>query len=141
MTEEYSKPRKPRYFIAIFGDPVGPPGKDRIEDGRYIPHTEHWPSGIAEGDVMLLYCTGSYSGHEQEAPSIGIVLRADSSANAIYYRHLPLIQPIDMDNVRNRLLPEDRQKFENRRFSTFWIFEIERASFKRLAEGCEVSWP
>ncbi len=131
----------PRYFIAIFGDPIGPPPKDHIEDGRYIPHVDHWPFGIAAGDVVVLYCTGSYPGHEQEAPGIGVVIGADKSENAIRYRYLPFGQPIAMDTIRNRLLPEDGEKFEHRRFSTFWIFEIQRTSFKRLADQCRVNWP
>lgn len=135
------KLREPRYFIAIFGDPVGPPLKDKIEDGRYIPHPDYWPDGIMEGDVMLLYCTGSYGEYYQEAPGIGIVLHADRPANAIYYRYLPFDQTISMDDIRNRLLPADRDKFEYRRFSTYWIFEIERESFRQVTKGHQIKWP
>lgn len=141
MASEYHRLVAPRYFIAIFGDPVGPPCKDRIEDGRYITHVDHWPSGIAAGDVLLLYCTGFYVEHEQEAPGIGVVHSTDAHENAIYYRYLPFHQPVDMNTIRDCLLPEDKDKFENRRFSTFWIFQIQRASFKRLANQCRVDWP
>lgn len=55
MAMEVKKNRNPYYFIAVFGDPVGPPPKDKVEDGRYIPHPQHWPNSIMEGDVMLLY--------------------------------------------------------------------------------------
>ncbi len=141
MAMELHKLRGPRYFIAVFGDPVGPPLKDKIEDGRYIPHRDHWPDGMMEGDVMLLYCTGSYGEYDQEAPGIGIALRTDRHVNAIYYRYLPFDQTMSMDDIRDRLLPADREKFENRRFSTFWICEIEGASFRQLTQGHQVTWP
>jgi len=136
-----SQVQVPSHFIGIFGDPVGPPKKDRIEDGRYIPHIDHWPSGIKMGDMVLIYCTSSYSGHEQEAPGIGIVLNADTHQNAIYYRYLPFEQPIPMNTIQSNLVPGDRAKFENRRFSTFWIFQIKRSSFKILADPRLLNWP
>jgi len=141
VVKKHSQLQVPSHFIGIFGDPVGPPRKDRIEDGRYIPHINHWPSAIKAGDMILLYCTSSYSGHEQEGPGIGIVLSADTRENAIHYRYLPFEQPITMNAIRSNLLPGDRVKFENRRFSTFWIFEIERSSFKILADPLRLNRP
>ncbi|GEM_PF-1644258 len=131
----------PDYYIAVFGDPVGPPTKDRVEDGRYIPDQNHWPSGIIAGDLMLIYCTESYLGREKEIPGIAIVISADKSNNAIYYRYLPLEQPVTLDDINKCLLPIDKAKFDNRRFSTFWIFKIDRTSFSCVIKGHDINWP
>ena len=128
------------YYVAVFGDPDGLPRKDRVEEGRYIPDSNHWPSGIMEGDILLLYCTGSYVIHSMETPGIGIVLRIDEHANAIFYRYLQLGNPISMEYIQNHFEAADREKFDLRRFSTFWIFEVTKNSFKSAMSKTTIVW-
>ena len=131
----------PKYFIAIFGDPgKAPNNKDKVEEGRYITHPNHWPSSVSKGDIMLLYCTGSYPDHCQEAPGIGVVLELDSINNSIMFRYLPLVDPIDMSTINLGLLSQDARKFGNRRFSTFWIFEILKDSFVNVMLETKINW-
>ena len=87
----------PRYFMAKFGDQISPPGKDPVESGRYIPRGD-WNNSenVQSGDLMFLYCTGSYIGYDKEAPSIGVVLNLKPPD--IYYCHLPLAKSITLDD-------------------------------------------
>jgi hypothetical protein len=130
----------PNYYLAIFGDPEGIPKKDRVEDGRYIPGKCPWPGGIAIGDIVLLYCTGSYIGHFMEAPGIGVVLEADKNANVIQYRYLEFTTPISSSAIEAGLQSPDLQKFKLRRFSTFWIFDITRQSFQSVVGASTFIW-
>jgi len=131
----------PAYYTAIFGDPDGLSKKDRVEDGRYLPGSCPWPLDIKEGDILLLYCTGSYLAHSMEVPGIGIVLQVDQPGNAIYYRYLQLETPISIEAVRSNLDIQDLEKFELRRFSNFWIFDITRQSFKSVIREATFVWP
>lgn len=75
------------------------------------------------------------------APGIGIVLRPDRSENAIYHRYLPFDKPVSMDELKSRFQPIDVANFDLRRFSTFWIFEVQRASFVSAISGFGLLWP
>ena len=128
----------PKYFFAMFGNPK-PPEKDTVESGIYHPDPKHAPFPTKPGDVLLLYCTSSYSKHPMQAPGIGIVLHTDDEI--VYYRYLPLSRPIPKERIEHEFQPDDADKFKNRRFSGFWLFEISRESFARAVGDQAIAWP
>src|SRR4030042_2912685 len=93
--------RKPGYFFAAFGEL----GTDKlpVNSGCYI----HEPgfisnSGISIGDMVLLYCTGSYPDPQWKAPGIGVVLKIDIgiSQEEFHYQYLPFDNPIDWEIIK-----------------------------------------
>ncbi len=118
-----------RYYFAVFGDPH-PPNKDLVESGIYHPDPSRAPFDARPGDVLVLYCTGAYLGHEKQVPGVGIVLGVDDAL--ISYRYVPFSGPVRKPQIDKGLTPEDRQKFGRIRFSTFWLFEISRESFEQV---------
>jgi len=128
----------PKYFFAMFGDPR-PPEKDTIESGIYHPDPKHAPFPTRPGDVLLLYCTGSYRQYPMQAPGLGIVLHTDNEI--VRYRYLTLSQPISKDRIEHEFQPSDADKFKNRRFTGFWLFEISRESFVRAFGNRAIVWP
>jgi len=140
MTQEHIR-LSPHCFVAGFGDPVGPPAKDKVEDGRYVTHPYHWTDNTGKGDILLLYCAGPYAGHRREAPGVGVVAGVNRETDSLCHRYLPLERPLSMDTIRARLTQPDRKRSESRRFSTFWIFGLMDTSFQSLMKDCKVRWP
>jgi hypothetical protein len=130
--------KSPNYFLAIFGDPK-PPEKDTVESGIYHPDPRHAPFGTNPGDVLLLYCTGGYAEHPMRAPGLGVVLQSDDES--VQYRYLPLVEPISKERIEQEFEPSDADKFRNRRFAGFWLFEISRGSFARAVGDKTIKWP
>jgi len=130
--------KNPTYYVAIFGNP-DPPEKDNVESGRY--HLGIRGTGIPgeRGDIMLLYCTGGYAEHYMSIPGIGIILTKTS--DSIYYRYLPLVNPIVKDDIDKYFINEDKKKFTNIRFNSYWLFEISRESFFAATENLSIKWP
>jgi len=128
----------PKYFFTMFGDPT-PPEKDTIESGIYHPDPKHAPFPTKPGDILLLYCTGSYSKYPMQVPGLGIVLHTNDEI--VQYRYLPLSQPISKDRIEREFQRSDADKFRNRRFSGFWLFEIWRESFVRALGDRALVWP
>ena len=127
------------YFLAKFGDQISPPQKDPVESGRYIPR-DNWVNyeNVQVGDLMLLYCTGSYIGYDREVPAIGVVLRVEPPA--IHYRYLPLSKSITLDDMRHSFSQGDKTKLDNLRFDSFNIFTISADSFKHSVESHSIFW-
>ena len=88
---------------------------------------------------MLLYCTGGYAEHYMSIPGIGIILTKTS--DSIYYRYLPLVNPIVKDDIDKYFINEDKKKFTNIRFNSYWLFEISRESFFAATENLSIKWP
>ena len=128
----------PKYFLAVFGDPR-PPEKDVVESGLYHPDPNFAPFPTQRGDLMLLYCTGSYDEYWMRVPGIGIIL--DVKDIVIEYRYLPLSKAISKDTIDQEFEPNDAKKFKNIRFSTHWLFEISKESFVRLIDNRVIKWP
>jgi hypothetical protein len=126
---------KPRYFVAVFGNPGV--DKDKIESGQYDPDPKYAPP-VQSGDLMLLYCTSSYQGHEMEVPGVGVVLGKDS--DFVHYRWLPFTSPIPKSALDSTFGPEDLKKFANIRFSSHWLFEITTASFRGAVGSRCLNW-
>lgn len=129
--------RKPRYFFALFGDPTA--GKPKVETGSY-PHKGYISSlNMIPGDVMLLYCAGSYHTHFMEAPGIGIVL--DTTEDCVSYQYFPLDQPVGWDTIKESL-----KKYTNRLQVLLtkgnWLWEIDdSAAFRDVVKGRQIDWP
>ena len=130
--------KNPTYYVAIFGDP-DPPEKDTVESGRYHLGIRGTDIPGERGDVILLYCTGTYAEHFMTVPGIGIILTKDKES--IYYRYLPLSRPIAKGDVETAFTEEDRNKLSNIRFSSHWLFEISRDSFRNATENISINWP
>ena len=105
----------PKCFVAVYGDPT-PPNKSTVESGQYDPDPRYAPFEPRPGDVLLLYCTGSYSGHSMQIPGIGIVLSVDNTW--IRYRWLPFTEPISKSVIDHSFAEADLRKFANIRFSS-----------------------
>jgi hypothetical protein len=127
----------PRYFVAIFGDPQAP-DKSLVESGKYDPDPRYAPFPTAPGDVMLLYCTNSYTQHSMEIPGVGIVLQTDNEW--IKYRYLPLKEAISKEKLDQSFESADAEKFRNIRFSSHWLFEISQLSFSRTVAAQVIAW-
>ncbi len=128
----------PHYFFAIFGEPA-PPKKDRIESGVYHPDPRRAPFGAKPGDLVLLYGTNTYDDQDARVQGVGVVAGTDDQR--VEYRYFPLSRPIPMHTVEQGFEPADAEKFQNRRFATFWFFEISRESFVRIVGDRTLSWP
>jgi hypothetical protein len=138
MDTEELRMQLPHYYCAVFGDPK-PPEKDEVESGVYHPNPKTGTFLTRPGDLLILYCTRGYAGREMEVPGIGVVL--DQDDQAVRYRYLPLATPIPKAKIERAFVAADLEKFKNRRFSGFWLFEIASASFSATVDIPEIAWP
>ena len=129
---------RPKYYFAMFGDP-DPPKKDKVESGTYHLGIRGTDIPGEPGDIILLYCTSGYMEHFMEVPGIGIILNKDTES--IYYRYLPLSSPISKEYIDKYFADDDLAKYNNRRFSSFWCFEISRESFCGVLRNISINWP
>jgi hypothetical protein len=133
--------RRPNYFLVAFGrlhadtDPV---------DGGVYPHLTDLvtSSGIQAGDVMILYCTAGYPGHDKEAPAIGMVTgltqnQTDPNLTDIHYQYLPLSHPIPLHHVRASI-PNLRTMFIA---AKHLLQDIGPISFRAAVAGRQIDWP
>ncbi len=130
--------KNPNYYVVVFGNPE-PPEKDHVESGRYHLGIRGTDIPGESGDILLPYCTGSYLEHYMSVPGIGIVLTKDT--DSIYYRYLPLSKPISKDHIDQSFTNEDRKKFSNIRFDSFWMFPISSESFRKSLRDILIQWP
>jgi hypothetical protein len=126
----------PRYFIAVFGQPE--PGKKAVESGIYTPDPRYAPFPAQLGDVMLLYCTGSYASYPMQVPGIGIVLRVDREH--VEYRWLPLTEPLSKNHVDKNLDSDDAGKMRLIHLAPYWLFEISQQSFSKILGSRPIAW-
>lgn len=135
--------RKPRYFFAVFGDPVGL-GKAPVDGGCY-PHRKGYSYisnlDMKAADLVLLYCTEDYLKYPKEAPGMGIVTDTETggSQEKFYYHFCPLDPPVDWDTIIANI-PE-LKGCTNFGFSGNWLREISSASFQRALAGRQIKWP
>lgn len=130
--------KNPTYYVVVFGNPK-PPEKERVESGKYHLGIRGTNIPGESGDILLPYCTGSYSEHFMSVPGIGIILSKDS--DSIFYRYLPLSKPISKDNIDRSFTAEDKEKFSNIRFDSFWMFPISSESFRKCLGDSSIDWP
>ncbi len=127
----------PKYFVAVFGDPQQP-NKSLVESGEYDPDPRYAPFSPKPGDVMLLYCTGSYLQRFMQVPGVGVVLGTDMQW--IKYRWLPFKEAIPKARIDTAFEAADLAKFGNIRFSSHWLFEISAGSFSATIADQQVEW-
>jgi hypothetical protein len=127
----------PKCFVAVFGEPQ--PGKSRVESGEYNPAPQYAPFPTEAGDLMLLYCTGSYPQRFMQIAGIGVVLSTDREW--VKYRWLPFKEPIAKSRMDTAFEPADLKKFGNIRLSSHWLFEISLKSFSDTVLNQEIDWP
>ena len=124
--------RAPRYYFAVFGNPWLP-GHVTVEEGHFGVNAG-WPEGIAPGDLVLLYCTGSYARYAKSVPGVGVVTEVDPEQQSFLYDYEPLSRAVALADLRFLFEPRDAAKLANIRFNNHWLFEIAPESF-HLAVG------
>jgi hypothetical protein len=130
--------KEPTYYVAIFGNP-DPPEKDTVESGRYHLGIRGTDIPGERGDILLLYCNGSYAAHFMSVPGIGVILTKHKES--INYRYLPLSKPIPKDHIIRSFTDEDKKKFSNIRFDNFWMFKISRESYCNATKNFSIKLP
>lgn len=128
--------KEPAYYVAIFGNP-DPPEKDTVESGRYHLGIRGTDIPGERGDIILLYCTGSYAEHFMSVPGIGVILTKHKES--INYRYFPLSKPIPKDYIFRSFTDEDKKKFSNIRFDNFGMFKISKESFYNTTKNFSVN--
>ena len=119
---------RPRYYLAVFGDPIQP-DHVTVEEGRFGV-LSGWPIDLAEGDRVLLYCTGGYALYPKSVPGVGVVAEVDHDNRRFFYDYRRLDRPVPLDVLRLAFHPDDRVKLANIRFDSFWLFEIAVKSYR-----------
>ncbi len=122
--------RKPGYYLAVFGDPTLP-DHVTVEEGHFGV-SSGWPSSLAEGDHVLLYCTGSYALYPKSVPGVGVVEEVDHDNRRFFYDYQRLDNRVPLDDLRLALHPDDRIKLANIRFDSFWLFAIAARSYQAV---------
>jgi hypothetical protein len=130
--------KNPTYYVAVFGKPE-PPDKDTADSGRYYLGRRGTDTPGERGDILLLYCTANYADNSMSVPGIGIVLT--KTKESIFYRYLPFTLPISKDQIDKAFTDEDRNKFTNIRFNTYWVFNISHESFSNATRDLIINWP
>lgn len=126
---------RPHHYLAVYGDPDAP-GHVAVEDGRYGHRSQ--PRELAAGDMVLLYCTGTYRQYPQSAPGVGIVTEANWPDRRFRYDYLPFREPVPLEALRFGFEPEDAWKLANIRFDTYWFFRISAQSFRTVLQGARL---
>jgi hypothetical protein len=130
--------KNPTYYVAAFGKPE-PPDYDTVDSGRYYLGIRGTDTPGERGDILLLYCTASDAKNFMSVPGIGIVLT--KTKDYIFYRYLPFASPISKDHIDKTFTDEDRGKFTNIKFNTYWLFDISNESFRNATMGLIIDWP
>lgn len=124
--------RRPHYYLAVFGDPTQP-DHVTVEEGHFGVWSG-WPSEIARGDRVLLYCTGSYALYPKSVPGVGVVEEVDHANRRFFYDYRRLEVRVPLDDLRLALQPDDRVKLASIRFDSFWLFEIGAKSYRTVVD-------
>jgi len=130
----------PKYFIAAFGEKYA--SAHPVHGGEYpLGRLSNRYSYIMKGDVMLLYCTGSYVGHYMEAPAVGVIVDTETSAKeyTLHYRYLQLSEPVPRDTINSSIGAVEKDYFINP--GANFIFEIASTSFQATLKGRYINWP
>jgi hypothetical protein len=132
--------RTPNYFFVVFGRAHC--ATHPVEGGVY-GHDANFisGSGIVAGDVMLLYCCGTYPGHNDEVPGLGIV--TSIITEGIQYQYFPLCHPIPVDWDTMKVTIPELSPLGNRNWTLKGNFlrKISSSSFRAAIVGRQVDWP
>jgi hypothetical protein len=128
----------PHHYVAVFGDPDAL-GHVHVEDGKY--GHRNLPQQLRPGDMVLLYCTGTYLPYPRSVPGIGIVTRVEQATRDFWYDYLPLRQALPLDLLRFRMETADQESLANIRFDTYWFFRVSEQSFRAVMQGALLGLP
>ena len=130
------EPKKPNYFVVVFGDPSN---GDPVESGRY-QSGEGYPDFKAEaGDMLLLYCTNTYTGYETQAPGIGVAF--ETATKELKYRWIKFVTPIPLDQINQKFDADDSQKMRELYQKWRRVFPISAQSFQNVVAGQSLTVP
>lgn len=134
--------RVPNYFIAVFGDTHR--ATYPVEGGVYGHDANYVTSSrITPGDVILLYCCGTYTGHDNEIPGFGILTSIRNNGDGFNYQYLPFCQPINVDWNTMKLNMPELAPPGNRiwHYKGNFLRQISSSSFRATVAGRQVDWP
>jgi len=133
--------RKPNYYFTVFG---GAHEKTHPVDGGVYGHSLSYisGSGISIGDIMLLYCCGTYSKYSDEIPGIGIITKVGKE-DFIYYQYLPLCHPINVDwDIMSKHITELADSGKRIwHYQGNFLRQISSSSFRAAIAGRPIDWP
>ena len=130
---------KPRYFIAVFGDPQ--PDKMPVESGIYTAGPGYPSFTVSPGDVMLLYCTAAYLANSMEIAGLGIVLRIGHNVTEfIEYRWIPFAKAISKVDIDRTFEPADRESMQHLGVKARRLFQITEQSFVSAVSDRMPAW-
>ena len=131
----------PNYFFIVFG---GAHCEAHPVEGGVYGHDANFitSSGIAVGDVVLLYCCGTYPEHYNEIPGLGIVTSIKTD-DGIHYQYFPLCHPIPVNWDTMKVTIPELAPPGNRNWSLKGNFlrKISSSSFRATIAGRQVDWP
>ena len=123
----------PRCYFAVYADPRLP-GHVAIEGGRF--GNRAMPKNMEAGDMVLLYCTGSYPGRAKTVPGIGLVTAVDHGMKDFRYDYVAFEQAVPLEFIRFAMTEDDRQRLANMRRD--FLFQISRASFRAVTQAAKL---
>ena len=124
----------PRCYFAVYADPALP-GHVSVEGGRF--GNRGMPTNMRPGDMVLLYCTGTYPQRERTVAGIGFVTQVDHAIRDFWYDFMPFQQAVPLEFLRFAVTDDDKAKLANIRFD--WLFQISRESFRAVAEAAKLA--
>jgi predicted RNA-binding protein with PUA-like domain len=124
----------PRCYFAVFADP-NLPGHVSVEGGRF--GNIRMPSTMRPGDMVLLYCTGTYSAHEKSVPGIGVLTSVDHVVHDFRYDYMPLERAVPLDFLRFAFVDDDKERLANIRRE--YLFQITRESFRAVMQASKLA--
>ncbi|MDA1036203.1 MAG: hypothetical protein O3B65_04905 [Chloroflexi bacterium] len=123
----------PRCYFAVYADP-SLPGHVTIEGGRF--GNRAMPKNMDVGDMVLLYCTGSYTGHPKSVPGIGLVTAVDHGMKDFWYDYVAFEQAVPLEFIRFAMTEDDQERLANMRRD--FLFQISRESFRAVTQAAKL---
>ena len=126
----------PSYFFAVYADP-NLPGHASIEGGRF--GNRNMPGSMKPDDIVLLYCTASYTGYAKTAPGFGVVTTVDHTRRNFTYHYEPFLRPVPFAGIRSAMTEADLVRVANIRRD--FLFPISPESFYAVSAQAILDGP
>ena len=120
----------PRFYFAVYANP-NLAGHVTIEGGRF--GNRAMPRNMDVGDMVLLYCTNSYSGHSKSVPGVGIVTTVNHNLKRFSYDYVSFEQAVPLEFIRFAITEDDQASVANMRRE--FLFQISRESFCAVTQA------
>ena len=121
-----------RFYFAVYADP-SLAGHVTIEGGCF--GNRGMPQNMDVGDMVLLYCTDSYTGHTKSVPGVGIVTAVDHNLKHFWYDYVPFEEAVPLAFIRLAITEDDRTHVANMRRE--FLFQISRESFYAVTQAAK----